>query len=296
MRETITIAVCLLLVFAGLQTGFLRMGLDYDSLQKKLETLQTANDRLSEELKLGPGAAGAQAQIEELKAEVEHYRSGENGVDQKMQEQKAQWLKLFDQEIKDGDLEIHDEDNVLTLVSRDKALFQGETEKLAPGAQAWLLKLAQAIRGQKDWEIRIQGHSDLIVSGKNAAEKNARARNLTLVRAQALGDFLDAQGGVDPVQIVAATCGANRPLISNDSEYHRAQNRRFDFLIAPVNPRGMNQARKISHFEKQLAPALPKKAKAAVRSEEESGETQPLGAESLDQDDNAKAGYEKPKE
>jgi outer membrane protein OmpA-like peptidoglycan-associated protein len=264
-----------------------------------MESLQTANDRLSEELKIGPGAgaAGAQQQIDELRAEVEHYRSGENGANQKIQEQKVQWLKTFDREIKNGELEIRDEDNVLAVVSRDKALFQGETDRISSGAQAWLLKLAQEIRDEKDWELRILGHTDLITGGKGAAEKNARARTLALGRAQALGDFLDASGGVDPVQIVAATCGASRPLVSNDSDYHRAQNRRFEFLFSPVNPRGLNQARKIVRFEKQLATAPPAKPKA-VKVEEEPGDAQPLGAESLDQDDNSNfnAGYEKPKE
>ncbi|NTV52861.1 MAG: OmpA family protein [Candidatus Firestonebacteria bacterium] len=300
MRETITLAVCLLLIFAGLQSGFLRTGLDYENLQKKMESLQTANDRLSEELKSGPGAGSgeSQAQIAELKAEVEHYRSGDTGVLQKIQEQKGQWLKLFDRECKDGELELREEDNAVILISRDTVLFQGETEKINRKAQVWLLKLAQAIRDQKDWEIRIQGHTDLMVEGKNAGEKNARSRVLALNRAQLLGDFLDKQGGVDPVQIVAATCGANRPLVANDSEYHRAQNRRFEFSFVPVNPRSLNQARKIMRFEKQLTTISPSKAVATPTANETAGETQPLGADALDQQDNVnfKAGYEKPKE
>jgi flagellar motor protein MotB len=300
MRETITIAVCLLLIFMGLQTGFLRTGLDYDNLQKKMESLQVVNDRLSEELKTAPGAgsAGAQQQLDELKSEVEHYRNSENGTHQKIQAQKEQWLKIFDQEIKDGELEIRDEDNNLVVTARDRALFQGESEKISRNAQAWLLKLAQEIRDQKDWEIRILGHTDLIVNGKNAAEKNSKFRAWALLRAQVLGDFLDAQGGVDPVQIIAASCGASRPLVSNDSEYHRAQNRRFEFWFSSVNPRGMNQSRKIARFEKQLAVAAPPKSKTVKSGEEETGGAQPLGAESLNQDDNTNfnVGYEKPKE
>jgi len=302
MRETITIAVCLLLVFAGLQTGFLRTGLEYDGLQKKMETQQMANDRLSAELKLAPGAVAgsAQPQIDELKAELEHYRSNESGPNQKIQEQKTQWLKLFDRETKDGDLEIHDDDNILTVVSRDKALFQGETEKINPAAKVWLMKLAQAVKEQKDTEIRILGHTDLMLEGKNLADKNMRARLLALNRVQVLGDFLDMQGGVDPVQIVAATCGSNRPLVANDSEYHRAQNRRFEFLFTSLSPHTLSQARKISRFEKQLATTPAPKVKPAKAREISAGEdeSQPLGAEALDQSDSTsfKGGYEKPKE
>jgi outer membrane protein OmpA-like peptidoglycan-associated protein len=306
MRETITIAFCLLLIFLGLQTGFLRTGMDYESLQKKMENLQTANDRLSEELKRTPGAvanlegAGAgQQQIDELKAELEHYRTAENTGNQKTRELKTKWLKEFNQEIKAGDCEIRDEDGRMVFMTRDQFLFKGDTNGFNRPAQELLLKFAHAIREQKDMEIQILAHTDFLIEGKNAGEKNAKTSALALSRAQAVGDFLDVQGGVDPVQMVASSCGHSRPVVSNDSEYHRAQNRRFEFWIQPVNPRGFNQARKIARFEKQFksSPPAPKIEKTVKPSAEDT-ETKPIGAEALDQDDavNFKGGYEKPQE
>ncbi len=310
MRETITIAVCLLLAFVGLQTGFLRTGMDYDNLQKKFESLQTANDRLSQELRRMPQSGGLVStdvasandnkQIEELKAELEHYRTRENGHRQPLQELKAKWMKALDREIKEGNCDIKDEDDQMVIALRDVFLFKSETEALNRPAQELLTKMGAELREQKDLEIRVLAHTDLIVDGKNLEERNSKAQILAAARAQALSRFLDSTGGIDPVQLSYGSCGPNRPVAANDSEYHRAQNRRFELWITPVNPRLLNQARKIVHFEKQFKGTAPQPTARPVKrkSGSEEGSAQPLGAEALDQDDstNFQGGYEKPGE
>ena len=93
-------------------------------------------------------------------------------------------------------------------------------------ASAWpelerVVALAAACRGAV---ISVTGHTD--VSGDEAWNQQ-----LSLARAQAVGDWLVARG-VEADRFVFAGAGSSEPIASNDTRYGRSLNRRIDIAFA----------------------------------------------------------------
>ena len=68
-------------------------------------------------------------------------------------------------------------------------------------------------------KLRVEGHTDDNASAKLAQE-----------RAEAIVKWLLARG-IDPGRLLMVGLGAAKPLVDNDSDEHREQNRRIEFKI-----------------------------------------------------------------
>ncbi len=75
--------------------------------------------------------------------------------------------------------------------------------------------------------VAVTGHTD--ASGGAAAN-----RQLSLARADAVGDYLRA-AGVDAARITTSGAGESEPLVSNTTAEGRARNRRIEFEFTPGN-------------------------------------------------------------
>ena len=73
-----------------------------------------------------------------------------------------------------------------------------------------------------DWKIEVQGHTD---------STGVDSHNLVLsqARAAAVADYLSHHGAV-AAQLSAKGYGASRPIMPNDTETGRAQNRRVELV------------------------------------------------------------------
>jgi chemotaxis protein MotB len=76
--------------------------------------------------------------------------------------------------------------------------------------------------------MRVEGHTD------NIPINNARFpdnQELSTARANNVWRILVNDAGIDPKKISATGYGEFRPLVPNDTEEHRKQNRRVDLVI-----------------------------------------------------------------
>lgn len=71
--------------------------------------------------------------------------------------------------------------------------------------------------------VMISGHTDDV--GSNALNQGLSER-----RAQSVVDYL-SQHGVDRSRLVSAGFGEERPMVANDSDFHRSRNRRIEFSL-----------------------------------------------------------------
>jgi outer membrane protein OmpA-like peptidoglycan-associated protein len=100
------------------------------------------------------------------------------------------------------------------------ALFEFNSAELAAAPKATLDKVARGLKANPDVKIEVGGHTD-------SKGGNAYNQKLSEKRAQAVADYLTAQG-VPSSQLTVKGFGETRPTATNDTEEGRARNRRVE--------------------------------------------------------------------
>ena len=119
----------------------------------------------------------------------------------------------------------HEKRGAVITLSSDRLVDSGQWILTSSG-QYNLQELAAGLRDQDGRAIRIQGYTD---SMGTPAVNDA----LSLRRAEAVRDFLIKQG-VAADSMRAEGLGAKRPVANNGTSEGRAQNRRIEIVIAPL--------------------------------------------------------------
>lgn len=99
--------------------------------------------------------------------------------------------------------------------------FALDRSEIEPSSEPTLKAAAQALRDNPDAEVEIGGHTD----DSGTVEHNDE---LSKARAQAVADWLVAHG-ISRDQITVKGYGSSVPRAANDTEAHRALNRRIEF-------------------------------------------------------------------
>jgi outer membrane protein OmpA-like peptidoglycan-associated protein len=105
-------------------------------------------------------------------------------------------------------------------------LFASGKTALLPGAQEKLALVADALKNQDDRQIVVEGHTD--TQGTDASNQE-----LSQGRAQTVRDFLVSRG-VPSDRIRAQGLGSTRPVADNRSPEGRANNRRVEIIVQPI--------------------------------------------------------------
>ncbi len=92
---------------------------------------------------------------------------------------------------------------------------------IRPHSERVLVEIADALREQPQWRLRIDGHTDGI--GDEASNLDLSKR-----RAAAVGAALSARHGIAPSRLVTDGSGESRPNATNDTPEGRAHNRRVE--------------------------------------------------------------------
>jgi outer membrane protein OmpA-like peptidoglycan-associated protein len=116
---------------------------------------------------------------------------------------------------------------VITLSG--SVLFASNKDALLPAAQERLAQVADALKTQDDRKIVVEGHTD----SQGSATSN---QALSERRAQSVVTFLTSRG-VPADQIRAQGLGSSRPIADNGSVEGRANNRRVEIIVQPVEGR-----------------------------------------------------------
>jgi NitT/TauT family transport system substrate-binding protein len=105
--------------------------------------------------------------------------------------------------------------------------FPYGSSTLNPDAQQMLDQVATLAQTYSGAYIRIEGNTDNV----GASSLN---RDLSLMRAQAVADFLVQHYHLDRNRFIVVGNGPDKPLRSNMTPEGRAANRRIDIEIVPV--------------------------------------------------------------
>lgn len=125
----------------------------------------------------------------------------------------------------------------LVVSMPDDAAFATGSAEATVEARRLIATVGETLRSVPN-RIRIEGHTD------NRPIRTAKYDSnweLSTARASAVVAFLINEAGIDASRLSAAGYGEFHPLNPNDSDEHRARNRRVDLVIldadaAPVTP------------------------------------------------------------
>lgn len=113
------------------------------------------------------------------------------------------------------------------LVIRLKAIdFPIGKHVIMPSNYSLLSKAQRAIRTFGEPSLIIEGHSD-------STGSEVKNQHLSQRRAEAVREYLIANGTLPKEKIIAVGYGSKRPLASNETAEGRAINRRIDVIIRP---------------------------------------------------------------
>ena len=108
----------------------------------------------------------------------------------------------------------------LASIDFSRVSFERGSASLTSDSRSALLQLAQILKAQPQYRVRVSGHTD----NTGRAEVNLR---ISRQRASSVADFL-VDNSVNPNQIIAQGYGATRPIADNSTEAGRAANRRIE--------------------------------------------------------------------
>lgn len=123
------------------------------------------------------------------------------------------------------------DDIVLNMPSQ--VTFGFDSSDLTMSASNALNNVASVLQQYPDTRVNIAGHTD----STGDAGYNQR---LSERRANAVGNYL-ARSGVSSSRLYMTGYGENQPIASNESEQGRAQNRRVEITLTPIQERFQQQ-------------------------------------------------------
>jgi outer membrane protein OmpA-like peptidoglycan-associated protein len=121
---------------------------------------------------------------------------------------------------------VKEEARGIVITLSGSVLFASGKTTLLPAAQTKLNEVAEALRAEANHKIIVQGHTD-------STGSDAKNQELSTRRAEAVRAYLITRG-VDPAQITAVGLGSSQPVADNGTAEGRADNRRVEIVVQPL--------------------------------------------------------------
>ena len=218
-------------------------------------TLETKRDQLSREVvdlknRVTENAIRINALTEELVAKNMHILELKELVDQ-LSLEKAQAIEekeraianvknTYDslvtelkQEIKEGEIQITQLKDKLTVNMVDKVLFDSGSAVIKRNGKKVLNRVAEILKPIADQQIKVEGHTDNVPIGAGLAGKFPSNWELSTARATTVVRYLQEQG-VNPGILGAEGYAEFQPVAPNDTDEGKAKNRRIEIVLVPV--------------------------------------------------------------
>jgi len=120
----------------------------------------------------------------------------------------------------------------LVVSMPDDAAFSTGSAEATSEARKLIATVGETLRNAPN-RIRVEGHTD---NRPIRTVKYASNWELSTARASAVVVYLITEAGIDASRLSAAGYGEFHPLNANDSDEHRARNRRVDLVILEADP------------------------------------------------------------
>ena len=172
-----------------------------------------------------------------LSSELEKERTAIEEKDQALQELENTRKKIeagLKNQLASQEIKLEELEGKLKVTFIDKILFNSGSAKINERGQQLLLEFAVSFKENKDQNILVEGHTDNVSVGAALKFRFPSNWELSTARSTAVVRFLQDEAGLEPERLSAAGYSYYRPLVSNDTEDGRSQNRRIEIILIPV--------------------------------------------------------------
>jgi len=121
----------------------------------------------------------------------------------------------------------------LMITVLDRVLFESGSDAITQEGMDVLNKVGAALKGVRDRQIHISGHTDNMQIGPSLRGRFKTNWELSTARATSVVRYLVDHADVAPQLLMAGGHAYTRPVASNDSEEGRTQNRRIEIALYP---------------------------------------------------------------
>lgn len=192
---------------------------DLEGRKTALESqIASLNDRLAEtEKRAAEATAQKDAEINRLKGTYDNL------------------VKDLQSEISKGEIKVTQIRDKLSVQLVEKILFDSGKAEIKPQGKDVLGKVGQVLVTVKDKQIRIEGYTDSVPIGTALRQQFPTNWELSAQRATTVLRFLEEKAGVEGKYLSAVGYGPFRPVASNDTTEGRAENRRIEIVLTPLD-------------------------------------------------------------
>lgn len=145
-----------------------------------------------------------------------------------------QMVNELKQEIKQGEIQITQLKDKLTVNMVDKILFDSGSAVIKKNGEKVLDRVAEILKGVKKQQIKVEGHTDNVPISSRLAEKFPSNWELSTARATTVVRYLQGRG-VDPAVLGAEGYAEFRPVQPNDTDAGKSANRRIEIVLIPMD-------------------------------------------------------------
>ncbi len=136
-------------------------------------------------------------------------------------------------EIAKGEIKVKQFRDKLSVQLVEKILFDSGKAEVKPEGHDVLNRVANILKTLSDKQIRIEGYTDSMPIGSALRRQFPTNWELSTQRATTVLRFLE-KGGVDGKYLSAVGYGPHRPVASNETLEGRAENRRIEIVLMPL--------------------------------------------------------------
>ena len=136
---------------------------------------------------------------------------------------------LSKEELKEVDVQVLK--GVVYISLADNMLYESGTYTINKRASETLSKIAKIIKDYKDYDVLVEGNTDIVPISRENIRNNW---DLSCLRASSVVQALQNDYGVDPKRLTAGGRGEYNPLQPNTSEVGKMRNRRTQIIITPI--------------------------------------------------------------
>lgn len=191
-----------------------------------------------------------QNQVKGITAENENLKKENQDLQGKVSEltskaQKAEQLekatqtyqdlqKKLEKEIQDGQIQLTEMKNRLTMTMVDKILFASGSADVRKEGKQVLDKVITILKDITDKRIQVEGHTDNVRIFSAIKAKYPTNWELSAARATQVVRYLQEEGGLDPKLLSATGYSEYQPVAPNDTDENKAKNRRIEIVLLPL--------------------------------------------------------------
>jgi len=142
--------------------------------------------------------------------------------------------KKLEKEIQDGQVQLTEMKNRLTMTMVDKILFPSGSADVSRDGKKVLDKVITILKDITDKRIQVEGHTDNVRIYSSIKTKYPTNWELSVARATQVVRYLQEEGGLDPKLLSATGYSEYSPLAANDTDENKAKNRRIEIVLLPL--------------------------------------------------------------